>query len=108
MQYLFRIEIPQHVSVDKVGVDDLPDGWIDMRPLRLGLTRPSPLQALGDSWVAQRQTAALLVPSAHVPEEPNLLLNPEHPDYQQITIQFWRPFAFDTRLAARLALGPKT
>ena len=40
----------------------------------------------------------LQVPSAVVPEEHNFLVNPLHPDFEQLTIGDPEPFEFDERL----------
>jgi RES domain-containing protein len=39
-----------------------------------------------------------VVPSAVIPNEPNYLLNPTHPEFQRIKIGSPQPFAFDPRL----------
>jgi RES domain-containing protein len=58
---------------------------------------PEP-RAFGDAWLAAGRTAVLQVPSAIVPESPNLLLNPRHPDAGAARILARRHFAFDSRL----------
>ena len=66
---------------------------------------PSPaLQQVGDAWIASAGSAILRVPSAIVPSEWNYLLNPAHPDFQQITIGPKRPILFDPRLIKPTAL----
>ena len=42
--------------------------------------------------------ALLFVPSAMVPEEWNLLINPRHADTARITVVFTARFSFDPRL----------
>jgi RES domain-containing protein len=49
----------------------------------------------GDAWLNERRTAALRVPSAIVPECPNILLNPMHPDAVGFKIVRTRHFEFD-------------
>jgi RES domain-containing protein len=48
--------------------------------------------------VNAEETVALLVPSAAVPDEWNLLLNPTHADFSTITFQEARAFEFDVRV----------
>jgi RES domain-containing protein len=36
---------------------------------------------IGDAWLLEHRSPALLVPSAIVPSEHNVLLNPAHPDF---------------------------
>ncbi len=63
----------------------------------LGDALPADPCAFGDAWLAAGRTAVLQVPSAIVPESPNLLLNPRHPDARAARILAQRPFAFDSR-----------
>jgi RES domain-containing protein len=53
---------------------------------------------IGDHWWDKRASCLLIVPSAILPEESNLVLNPQHPDAQFLQLIRERPFAFDTRL----------
>jgi RES domain-containing protein len=55
-------------------------------------------QAIGDRWIREQRSAALVVPSAIVPVEHNILLNPEHPDFSKCG---WGRFE-DIQLDARL------
>jgi RES domain-containing protein len=56
---------------------------------------------LGDSWIASRHSLALRVPSAVIPQETNVLLNPLHPDMATLGIGKAQAFHFDQRLAKR-------
>jgi len=53
---------------------------------------------LGDQWIDLCASAVLAVRSTIVPFEHNYLLNPQHPDFAQITVEPAVPFAFDERL----------
>jgi len=55
--------------------------------------------AIGDAWLRSRSSVALRVPSAVLPLERNLLLNPLHGAFGAVRILEPRPFAFDPRLA---------
>ena len=59
---------------------------------------PPSLQRLGDQWVKSAASPILAVPSAIVPSESNLLLNPKHPDFSRIRISAPVDFSFDLRL----------
>lgn len=59
---------------------------------------PADPRAFGDTWVAGRRTPVLMVPSAIVPESPNLLLNSDHEAAAGARIVAQRQFAFDRRL----------
>jgi RES domain-containing protein len=56
-------------------------------------------RAFGDAWLAAARTAVLSVPSAIIPEEATLLLNPKHPDFARVAVALQAPFRFDDRLA---------
>ncbi|HTC37098.1 MAG TPA: RES family NAD+ phosphorylase [Bryobacteraceae bacterium] len=53
---------------------------------------------LGDHWIDSLASAVLRVRSAVVPDEFNFLLNPTHPEFEQIIAEPAIPFAFDERL----------
>ena len=87
----FTVRIPSGL-VERLDETALPDdfghgGPIDPRT-----------QAIGDDWLRGATKPVLRVPSAIIPEEPNYLLNPSHPDFPQIAITEPERFAFDPRL----------
>jgi RES domain-containing protein len=82
---------PDALAVEHVDPAKLPKGWRATPP-------PLALANRGDLWVRQGRTAILLVPSAIVPGERNVLLNPGHPDAGRITYAAPEPFSFDPRL----------
>ena len=101
VQHLYRVEIPERVAVETVDSERLPAGWTGLAA-PLDETAPvTPLQKLGDAWWAARRTVAWLVPSALVPEEPNVLLHPEHPDFGKLRIERTRAFRYDPRLTRK-------
>jgi RES domain-containing protein len=53
---------------------------------------------LGDLWLTDGTFLWLSVPSAIVPEERNVLVNPAHPDMRRVRVLSTRPFGFDRRL----------
>jgi RES domain-containing protein len=57
---------------------------------------------LGHAWAASRRSLALLVPSAIIPVEFNVLLNPVHPAYTDMSWSAPEPFRFDQRLLRRI------
>lgn len=66
----------------------------DFGPLTpLGVT-----QAIGDDWLQSNRSAALVVPSAIIPLEHNILLNPLHPDFARITWSKFEVIHLDARL----------
>jgi len=74
----FRANIPE-ADVETLDPDRLPSNWRDA---------PAPLsiRAIGEDWIAAGVSVALRVPSAVVPAEKNVLLNPNHPGMERIEI----------------------
>jgi RES domain-containing protein len=85
------IELPDDAGVETVAVKDLPADW------SRGPDHPACV-AIGDAWAAEGAALVLLVPSAIVPEEQNVLINPGHPRAGEVAVRSVRPFAFDPRL----------
>jgi RES domain-containing protein len=61
---------------------------------------PGPMRErkAGDDWLASGESAVLRVPSAVVEGEWNYLINPQHLDFAQITVERPVPIRFDERL----------
>ena len=53
---------------------------------------------LGSDWAKSRRSLALLVPSAVVQGDSNLLLNPAHPDFGTVALAEPVTFHFDPRM----------
>lgn len=99
--HLFRITIPEDTVIDRVSVDELPAGWVEMVSPVDPASVPTRLQTIGDAWVRRGASVALVVPSAHAWEDTNALLNPAHPDFPRIAVTYVRPYRFDHRFAGR-------
>lgn len=84
--------LPQNFSVRRLTVTDLPKNWAEV-------PAPPELQIIGRDWLESRDSLALVVPSAVVPDESNVLINPVHPDARGIRLLEPRPFRFDERLS---------
>ena len=52
----------------------------------------------GTKWARVKQSVALAVPSAVMPEEKNIILNPDHPDFRKIKLGKPSDYVFDPRL----------
>jgi len=61
-------EIPDQLKIGRLDPQTLPSKWHE--------TRNESLHRFGDEWVRAAKTVALLVPSAAIDGEWNLLLNP--------------------------------
>jgi RES domain-containing protein len=87
----YEIDVPDNLRTTTIPNGVLPPEWQD-KP-----SHPAS-RALGDAWLARGDTVALLVPSAIVPGETNVLINPRHQDAGAITVVRMLPFRFDLRL----------
>ncbi len=89
-------ELPAGAEVTARAATGLPAGWRDY-PAR------ESTQRLGTAWAEKNETLALAVPSAVVPSEWNVLINPLHPDFARLVLGRPQPFLLDPRLSARRA-----
>ncbi len=69
----------------------LPDRWNH-------IPHTDASQKYGDAFLQSNQYMALRVPSAIVPEEYNVIINPRHPEISTIKIHDVLSFPFDERL----------
>lgn len=88
---LLEIEIPDDLSSQRVEAMQLPSKWNLNPPLVA-------TQKIGDSFIAESAKALLVVPSAVVPGDQNILINPHHPRFGEIQIRQNLPFPIDPRL----------
>jgi RES domain-containing protein len=86
-----RIEAPDDLGVERVETTALPRTWRET-------PAPTDLAARGGAWAAERRTPLLSVPSAVVPAERNVLLNPEHPDARRVVVAGRERHVCDARL----------
>jgi RES domain-containing protein len=79
-------------ALETLDIATLPPEWRAEPP-------PPQLRAVGDDWVRAERSLGLRVPSAVVPEEFNVLVNPAHPRFPEIRILGApRPAVLDPRL----------
>ena len=83
-------EIPDALEVARLDLKSLPALWHE--------TRGESLRVFGDEWIRGGGTAALLVPSAAIRGDWNVLLNPGHADFSRIQFRDPEPFGFDARM----------
>jgi len=83
-------EIPKTIEITRIDPAVLPENWY--------VTRDESLRPFGDEWVRGGKTMALIVPSAAIRNDWNILLNPAHSDFSKITFQEPRLFEFDIRM----------
>lgn len=83
--------LPEALEIEALPPSELPANW-------RAYPAPETVQAIGDTWLRSLSAPALLVPSAVLPRESNVLLNPEHPDFRRIEIGTPEQFSFDPRM----------
>jgi len=90
--YVFtEAEIPDD-AIETLDASILPGSWRFEPP-------PRALREIGDAWVRSARSLALCVPSAIVPDETNVLVNPAHPRFSELRIAASRtPVILDPRL----------
>ena len=85
---LMKIEIPDNFALSLADLT-LKANWPDY---------PGYSRFIGDSFLRSKKSLLLKVPSAIIPEEYNVLINPLHPDIKKVKIIDASLFQFDTRL----------
>jgi len=85
------IAVPDRMRPVSVDASKLPAGWRDS-------PASSELAEIGAEWVASGRSLLLRVPSAIVPAECNVLINPSHPDMRLVKIAMIEDFPYDQRL----------
>ncbi len=86
-----EIEIPDQVSHYSISIKDLKTNWRD------GFYDPSTID-IGSDWLKDRSSLLLSVPSAVLMQEKNILINPQHPDFQSVRITEKSALALDGRV----------
>ncbi len=89
--HAFPLRLPRDIRVERVTPSDLPHDWNEV-------VEHADCVKIGDCWARELRSAVLFVPSALVPEEENVLINPLHPEAARIRVDRSRPFRFDARL----------
>jgi RES domain-containing protein len=72
---------------------ELPADWRQEPP-------PYSTVERGTRWARDKRSVALAVPSAVMPEEKNIILNPDHPDFRKVKLGKLSDYVFDPRLFA--------
>lgn len=92
------VAIELHVpdaQVEVVQASDLPPDWRD-EPTALSDAQGP--KDFGEAWYRSKRSLALSVPSAVIPHERNVLLNPDHHAIEQVTVSRTLAYHFDPRL----------
>ena len=92
VDYVFIEATVPDDAIEALARSELPPSWRTEPP-------PSTLREIGDTWVRSGRSLALAVPSAVVPDEVNMLLNPAHPRFTDVRIVgLPEPAVLDPRL----------
>lgn len=91
-------DIPEAIEIGRLDLETLPARWHE--------SRDESLRRFGDEWIRNGKSAALLVPSAAIHGEWNVLLNPAHSDFRRIQFRDPEPFEFDVRMFRPTSLTP--
>ena len=88
------------VSIEGSLSGDLPVDRLDLKalPRNWNEKRDQSLCHFGDDWIRGAKTVALLVPSAAIRNEWNVLLNPAHRDFRKVRFEAPLPVQFDARM----------
>lgn len=86
-----EIEVPDDAPAAAVSLDELGADW------NTADEHPDCLEA-GDARIGRGEALSLRVPSAVIPWEFNVLLNPRHPEAARMEVVSTRDFSFDRRL----------
>jgi RES domain-containing protein len=94
-RYLVEIRVPEVVWKSRtvcegaahVGWDAIPEGRVSLE--------------WGARWIARGESALAEVPSVVVPEETNVLINPQHADVRLLTVRKVRRWTYDARSFGR-------
>lgn len=106
-----RFNFPDFEAVRLSIPDDAGTTQIGMAEFEAMLATDDPhaaCRAFGDRWIASGRDLVLAAPSAIVPEELNIMLNPAHPRLRDVAIVATRRFHFDARLfGAQVGAGQR-
>ena len=88
---IVSISIPARIGEKQVDIGSLPNYW-RMTP------SPFDLVDIGTKWATSGDTLLLRVPSAVMPQESNIIINPNHPDIKSVRVVAVEDFEYDSRL----------
>ena len=89
--YVFFELVIDDSVVRMLSTHEIPADWRGMEPVEA--------RTIGTEWMKSQSSVGLVVPSVVIPEERNLLINPEPLDFQScVRIVGPQPFEWDPRL----------
>jgi RES domain-containing protein len=88
-KYLMTIEVNIGEPIPDIKANKLGKNWVE---------DISSTKWMGDEFLKANASIFLQVPSAIIPEETNVLINPNHKDIKKVKLKNTEPFRFDIRL----------
>ena len=88
---ILTIDIPDNLLVQEIKEAELPKDWKNF-------PHPNSTQNIGDEFVRNNKYGVLVIPSVVTQGDFNVLINPNHIDFPQITITKIEKFPFDKRI----------
>ena len=88
-QHYIEITLPNGLSYEALNIAHLP-GWDD--------AVPSASKTYGETWQQAHRSTILIVPSVVARVDRNILINPDHPEFSQISYSLHYPVWWDVRL----------
>jgi len=88
---LLKLNLPDDMSIATLEETHLPENWQHY-------PAPDALGEIGSRWIQGAESVGLKVPSALVPDEWNVLLNPEYQSFDRVDIASITSFQIDVRL----------
>jgi RES domain-containing protein len=87
-------QLPEGEPARTIQSAELPDEWWTDNAAA-GAVTP---RDLGDAWISERSSLALMVPSVPIRAEWNVLINPLHPLIRELQVEAAQSFIFDARM----------
>jgi RES domain-containing protein len=91
---IVTIEIPESAPLQVLNLNELPSDWNT-------IPHSHSTQEIGEEFITEEKFLVLKVPSVVVHGDFNYLLNPKHPQFNDVKIKSIDPFNFDKRLFNR-------
>ena len=88
-QHYIEITIPNGIAYEMLNEAQLPD-WAD--------ATAAASRVYGERWQQSRRSLVLIVPSVVARPDKNILINPSHPEFSQVTHSLHQPVWWDSRL----------
>jgi RES domain-containing protein len=88
---MISISIPDDLDIKEIAEADLPANWHEF-------PHPVSTQRFGDEFVIENKYCILKIPSVVTKGDYNLLINPNHKDFEKVEITNIEKFPFDKRI----------